>query len=65
MERNLRLLTITEIAKLTRISPRKVRRLVASGFFPRAPIPGHTIYVFECDLLAALRTLDTSVTTTV
>jgi len=65
MERNLRLLTITEIAELTRIGPRKVRRLVASGFFPRAPIPGRIVYVFESDLLVALRTLDTSATTTV
>ena len=65
MERNLRLLTIADIVEMTRISPRKVRRLVASGFFPRAPIPGRIVYVFERDLLVALRTLDTSTTTTI
>jgi len=64
MERNLRLLTIADIVEMTRISPRKVRRLVASGFFPRAPIPGRIVYVFERDLLVALRTLDTSTTIT-
>ena len=65
MERNLRLLTIADIVEMTRISPRKVRRLVASGFFPRAPIPGRIVYVFESDLLVALRTLDTSTTITI
>jgi len=56
----LKLLTISDIVRITGIDNRKARRLVESGFFPRAPIPGKKIYVFESDVIRSLRTAATS-----
>lgn len=52
---DLTILTIPEMVQQTNIPERKLRRLIASGFIPRANIPGRTIYVFWLDLVAALR----------
>jgi len=57
---NIRTLTVDEIVKLTNIPERKVRELVRSGYFPRVPIPGREVRVFESDVYARLIHPDTS-----
>jgi len=60
----LKLLTISDIVRITGMSRQKTRRLIEIGFLPRASIPGRTIYVFECDLMRIFRPQATSTTTT-
>ena len=51
---NIRTLTISEISRLTSISPGKVRHLVASGYFQKVDIPGRTVRVLERDVISKL-----------
>jgi excisionase family DNA binding protein len=55
---NIRTLTVSEISRLTSISPGKVRDLVASGYFPKVPIPGRTVRVLERDVISKLSGVD-------
>jgi excisionase family DNA binding protein len=51
---NLRTLTVKEIAAITNIDARKVRRLVRSGYFPRIALPCREIRVLERDVVVRL-----------
>lgn len=62
--KNLKLLTIQQVVELTGIQERKVRRLVSSGFFRRAPVAGRVVYVYEQSIYDSLLPVDTSTTTT-
>jgi excisionase family DNA binding protein len=57
---NIRTLTVDEIAKLTNIPERKVRRLVQSGYFPRIAMPGREVRVRESDVVRRIMQVDTS-----